>query len=763
MPVVLKSLRAMKGMGIFAERDVKAPRVEFRRYNLLYGFNGSGKTTLSRLFACFQLGERDPRLPKDCMFEVELGDGTVLACPDKLGGLERRVLVFNTDFVEQNLQWSSARANPVFYIGKEQAELADELAASRGRVSVSGLRVARAADAVKAADKDLAMFRRERARQIADWLWLRGRKYEAPQLSNDYARLDLGENSQLDDAALEAFSETCRLEDPPAKVYEIALPLETVVGVLEEARGACGVAPSGEALAELQDHPEMLVWVMQGHEYHAAHALTKCLFCSNSLSSERMWAIQGALDQGIDRVIATIDESRDDVEAVQIALDAADAPAETSLSGAHRSSYRAALTEYDTALDALKRLVAIAIALLDQKRKAPGAMPDVSALPNDELAAQVVTSLRDAQTTLNSVIRAHNEDVDDFARLQEDAHLAIRKHYLAEGKSEHDALQEAVASANAENRAAINADEELLARIQALEHQIREHGPAAEAINRLLCSYLGHAELSIVAVKNGYEIHRNGRLITGLPSEGEKTAIALCYFLSMLQSDGRKTPDLIVVMDDPISSLDSRSLNFACSLIKNRLADSAQLIMMTHNQNCFNEFRKAWKSMARAKDGETPKAALLFLDVSVPEGQTSRKSNIVDLPPLLREYDSEYHYLFHHLLRFSAAESKYPYAYMMPNVLRRILELFLAFRCPGSAPLSSKIDQLCNADSNLDRDRIVALERLTQVESHSDNLDDLISFSSMTLEESRDATNALLVLLEHVDAAHLKGLRKICS
>jgi wobble nucleotide-excising tRNase len=230
----------------------------------------------------------------------------------------------------------------------------------------------------------------------------------------------------------------------------------------------------------------------------------------------------------------------------------------------------------------------------------------------------------------------------------------------------------------------------------------------------------------------------------------------------MLESEGRKTKELIIVIDDPISSLDSRSLNFACSLIISRLSESAQIFVLTHNQNCLNEFRKPWKSKARAEGDKEPTAALLFLDVSMPVG-SQRISNIIELPRLLREYDSEYHYLCHHVLQFAAAQAEYDYAYMMPNVLRRVLELFLAFRCPGSSGLPSKIAQLCKAHSALDYDRIIALERLSQMESHSDNLDDLISFSSMTIEETKDATNALLTLMQKVDPEHLKGLRRICS
>jgi hypothetical protein len=116
-----------------------------------------------------------------------------------------------------------------------------------------------------------------------------------------------------------------------------------------------------------------------------------------------------------------------------------------------------------------------------------------------------------------------------------------------------------------------------------------------------------------------------------------------------------------------------------------------------------------------------------------------------------------------HVLKFNAsADPDYEYAYMMPNVLRRVLDVFLAFRCPGSAGFASKRGQLRKDHATLDGERVAALERLVQLESHSDNIDDLIGFSSMTLEESKAATAALIAMMEAVDPTHLAGLQRLC-
>jgi hypothetical protein len=77
-----------------------------------------------------------------------------------------------------------------------------------------------------------------------------------------------------------------------------------------------------------------------------------------------------------------------------------------------------------------------------------------------------------------------------------------------------------------------------------------------------------------------------------------------------------------------------------------------------------------------------------------------------------------------------------------------------AERVPGSDGLSNKVDGIAKGGYGLDPARIRALDRLVQLESHADNLDDLVTFSSMTIEETKDAADALMALMETLDKKH---------
>ena len=77
--------------------------------------------------------------------------------------------------------------------------------------------------------------------------------------------------------------------------------------------------------------------------------------------------------------------------------------------------------------------------------------------------------------------------------------------------------------------------------------------------------------------------------------------------------------------------------------------------------------------------------------------------------------------------------------------------------------MGAKIESITKDDGNdVDQGRILALERLVQLESYADNLDDLVTHSSMTVEETKDAAIALLALIETLDEGHYNKMRRVC-
>lgn len=759
---IIKRIRTLKGVGILADKGAKDHSPNFLRFNLLYGFNGSGKSTLSRIFACLQEGKHHEALPNECSFEIEMDDGSSYTAPKKLTGIENRVCVFNTDFIERNLQWEAGRANSIFYISQALAELATELKAAQQLVPAGVNARETQAKVVNASDKALKTYRTERARTIAGALHSANRRYEAGQLQADYEKLAHGPESVLADDALEALIDIARLSAPPPTLAPIEIDVAAIQSLIESARYFGEFSIGQVVLDELEKHPSMVPWMKEGRDYHSANALETCLFCGNDLTPVRKDMLAAALDDKIATLLKDLGDARAKAATLSEFLLglAGQWPKAAELDLALQADYAKALNQLSEDFDGIRAQLKEAERVIVARLRKPTttvqhALPEVAAITAhcETLAASM--------TVMNALIEQHNTATADFSKRQSDAREAIRKHFIAEGSADYTALRSAYDEAVVAAQKIENDNADLLKKILDLNAKVKSHGPAAEQITKLMHAYLGHGELTVVAVAEGYELHRHGKLVRGQPSEGEKTAIALCYFLSTLEAEGRSIKDLIVVIDDPISSLDTKAMNYACALVRSRLANSAQVFVLTHNQHCMNEFKKAWRNLSKA---DQPQAKLLFMDVRVPAASGLRTAAIIEMPGQLRGYDSEYHFLCHKLLQFEEVGEAYSeYWFMMPNVIRRVLEIFLAFKEPGGHSILQKLDTLAKKLPDIDKVRITALERLTQVESHSDSLEDLIAHSSMTIEETRDANAALLALMAAADDDHVKAIRVQCK
>jgi wobble nucleotide-excising tRNase len=762
MSARIANISELSGVGVLGDRTRADSSLGFLKYNLIYGFNGSGKSTLSRLFASLQGGSSDPMLPENCSFEFEMETKSYLKAPGNLKGIEKHILVFNTDFVDRNLQWNNSAANPIFYIGREQAEAAADLARKENQLTEIIRESAEAVKLQQAAEKALSTFKRGRAKLVSEQGRFVGRSYEAGQLEQDFADLSSECDAPMSQEALDVARSICARESID-RVSALVEEAELKADILAEIINLSNETPGTIVLEGLQRHPDMLLWVKKGFEYHQGNGLETCLFCDNPITPERTEALEQIFNDHLDQFLQRLRFCREQVVVITQSLLALQSriPAPSLLLGEFSFDYEQAQTRLVEEIETAKSLLTGAGDILQEKSEYPTRKINVQAF--QVIVSQYnITNLDDAIARINEIIRKHNGKASTFTQYQSESRLSIRKHNVAEARAEYDGLVKNVEDAKVSASESGAKIAQLKAEIALLKSVIREHSKAAEIVNKLIASYLGHHELTIRPTTEGYEIQRHGRRLIGPPSEGEKTAIALCYFISMLQSDGRKLEDTILVIDDPISSLDSKALNYACTLVKSRVEQSAQVFILTHNLPCMNEFKKYWKQRAKPDDAsKQPTARFFFLNVGLPRNCATRKSTFSEMSKLLREYDFEYHFLFKHVVDFESQGIDYEYAYMMPHLLRRVLEVFLTFKCPGSAGLASKVDQLCS-DYSLETVRMKALDRLTQVESHSDNLDDLVGFSSMTLEESYEAAKALIEMMHTADPKHTDHMLRLC-
>jgi wobble nucleotide-excising tRNase len=132
--------------------------------------------------------------------------------------------------------------------------------------------------------------------------------------------------------------------------------------------------------------------------------------------------------------------------------------------------------------------------------------------------------------------------------------------------------------------------------IKKLAKNITSIQPSVDEINRILKSF-GFLNFEIIPSKTGvnqYQILReDGTLAESTLSEGEITFITFLYFLQLAKggtTEDNITEERVLVVDDPISSLDSNVLFIVSTLLKEIIkvikkdeGNIKQLILLTHN------------------------------------------------------------------------------------------------------------------------------------------------------------------------------------
>jgi wobble nucleotide-excising tRNase len=205
----------------------------------------------------------------------------------------------------------------------------------------------------------------------------------------------------------------------------------------------------------------------------------------------------------------------------------------------------------------------------------------------------------------------------------------------------------------------------------------------------------------------GYRIVRGSEPATYL-SEGERTAIAFVYFVVHLNDGHFDKERGIIVIDDPISSLDSNSLYQAFSFLKNAVTGCHQTFILTHSFE-FLKLLLNWRSRAGKHTG--------YYMINNEIMDSVRCAKIQEMDNELRVYESEYHYLFKRLKEMRAEQDgSILRAYPVPNMARKVWETFLLFNIPNGKKTYDKMVFL--KEKGHDPTKLDAIYKFTNDQSH---------------------------------------------
>jgi wobble nucleotide-excising tRNase len=198
--------------------------------------------------------------------------------------------------------------------------------------------------------------------------------------------------------------------------------------------------------------------------------------------------------------------------------------------------------------------------------------------------------------------------------------------------------------------------------------------------------------------------------------------------------------DGVVVIDDPVSSLDAGSTYQAFAFLKNAVKDAKQVFLLTHNFSFLRLLLNWFESVKKAE-------RQFYMLVSE-SSQTGRHSSLVSLDRALVDHPTEYHFLFKTLATFQG-DGTIAGCYHIPNVTRKVLETFLDFHVPERKSLYAKL-----ADVMFDENKKTAIYKFANDLSHFTGQ----GFEPGLVQESQKNTAYLLEMINTLAPKHYEGM-----
>ncbi len=741
----------LRSYGVF--RDFKWPSDlhEFGRYNVVYGWNGTGKTTLSRLFRDLELartptmGEAVLRINGDDVPGERLPQSTLL------------VRVFNRDFIEENVfRLGGGDMPPILVLGAESVEkqrMVEDLKRDRATI-VATLASARSVE--KTGHDGIDRFCIVRAKQIKNYLRTSGQNpynnYNKSHFRNDANEMDDGSGNttyHLTEEDSDILLARHRGTSKP-RIPELTYDLPDFNAIMNRVVELLTITVVSATIDTLKGDSSLADWTRQGLTLHRERNADQCLFCDQSLPRQRLDALAAHFNAGYERLIQRIDQQIQQLERTSEVSKAIQIPSAAALYDHLVQDFQSCTPGLRKALVLARECFAAAVRTLEDKKR--------RAFEEVKVEFEPPPLDRDAVKRLNAVIRKHNEECDAFETGAEEARHRLARHMIATELEEFVRLRDAAAHATADRQTREQELQRLDAAIEELEREIVEHRKPAEDLNEDLRNYLGHGELCLEIKETGYTITRGG-VSAGTVSEGETTAIALLYFLKSLQDRRFDLARGVVVLDDPVSSLDANALFLAFGFIREHAGYAGQLFILTHNFSFFRQVRNWFGYLNRkGSKGRSNRPARLFMLESAQEDDV-RSSAIRGLDPLLAQYDSEYHYLFARIYRAATASAQRGLEenYALPNMARRILETFLAFRQPQDRGLWQKMKEV-----PFDEAKKLRILRFLNTHSHSIAVGEP-EHDLTALAEGPSVLNDLLGMIESEDSKHFSAMVKLVA
>jgi wobble nucleotide-excising tRNase len=754
-------LDKINGFRAFQNWHDDGTSASFGRVNIIYGSNGSGKSTLAQLFQMASIGT----LGGEANFEFQGSvDGNPITITKESTAFWRAVRVFNQYYVDENLRFDEADGptpGSLLTLGEQNVANEVKLEENRRRRITADTELTEAKSALVKATRRLEQKLSAVASAVVAELARSGvPRYRATNVYNKTKVQErLASKTQLSTASPEDISVALQLalSTKPEEMTVPRSPTSPSGSLADKVSELLARSVSSVVLEELRD-PTQARWVQQGISLHKD--LDTCLFCGAVIETARRHALDEHFDDALIRLQADIDSVVEELDAILQGHDAfiRELTAAKSSYPDVQASFAEAREAYKSSDDAYCDQLSEFKRLLSEKRNSP--FREVIHAPF------VLTPPSPSGVTekLNEHDTRASKHIGEVAIAAEQVELAK----VEAARSEYNELAEAARKLQKKVTDLQREVRELSDTIASFENVESDPVPKAGELTQHVARLLGRSELVFemdVETKR-YRLFRNGLPATHL-SEGERTAIALLHFLMGVRKDSISGDEPVLVIDDPVSSLDDSILFGASAFLWAELVTveyASQVFLLTHKFELFRQWLIQIESAGRfMRDGNSVQEIRM-------KHEPDRMGEIRRTPRLhpwttdkkmSRRLRSQYHFLFAKVASvviearddIGLAERMDLLA-LAPNAARKMLEAFLSFRHPSLIGDFHGGMRAALADIK-DAATRTHIERYLHAYSHNEEGD--IS-SMLDPSEVRPVIQSLFEMIRTLDEGHFEAM-----
>lgn len=559
---------------------------ELKKVNFIYGVNGSGKTTITK----FLYNQDNPNFENSSL--------------KWFNGLAINTLVYNKDFRERN--FGKGSIDGVFTLGQATKEQTEEI--EKKRIELRELKD-KGIQKKSTLDKQIET-KKELENQFKEEVWVS--IYKKHENTFKEAFKGVMQKEPFKNRILEEY------ENNTAELKTLYYLLEKAATIFGKAPQAMNLLPEIEfsRLLEIEDDKiwqkkivgksdvdiakliqklNLNDWVNEGRSYIQENDQT-CPFCQQATINEDF---KNKLENYFDKEFITdtgLVKSNSE-EYIRLSQNLINELSQIEANEKVNQTSKLKMESFSAFLKTIESQFITNKEILNNKMKEPSRSFELIKVKEQ------VEKIQQLITTTNEEIKKHNQIVLNYSterlRLVHDIWKYITDENKARIESfiKHDAgLQKGILAIS-------KIVEKLRLDYKALDLEIKKIAknitsiqPSVDEINRILKSF-GFLNFEIIPSKTGvnqYQILReDGTLAESTLSEGEITFITFLYFLQLAKggtTEDNITEERVLVVDDPISSLDSNVLFIVSTLIKEIIksikkdeGNIKQIILLTHN------------------------------------------------------------------------------------------------------------------------------------------------------------------------------------